>query len=329
MSQKIRWGLLSTANINKAVIPAIRASSRGELVAVASRSLDSANHYATKWEIPKAFGSYEEMLGSGQVDAVYIGLPNHLHAEWSIKAMQAGVHVLCEKPLAPSVSDVDAMAEASQATGCYLAEAFMYLHHPQTHITWDIVQRGDLGEICVVRGVFNFSLRSRDNIRLVPEFGGGCLWDVGVYPLSFAQFIYGVPPEWVFGDQWIGNTEVDETFAGQMHYPTGGMAQITSAFRSPWYTYIEVIGTQGRLTLNRPFVQMDDQRQLILYKQNADPLEIAVPEQYLYQGEVEDLHSAVLDGTPPRISLETSRNHVQTVSALYLSAQSREIVYLE
>ena len=249
MSNKIRWGLLSTANINKAVIPAIRQSPRGELVAVASRSQTSADFYAKQWEIPQSFGSYQDMLDSGEVDAVYIGLPNHLHAEWSIKAMQAGVNVLCEKPFTITMMEVDAMIAASKETGKVLAEAFMYRHHPQTKIAGDFVKSGKLGEVAVVRGVFNFSMnpegrdKANPNVRLVPEWGGGCLWDVGVYPLSYAQYIFGGTPDWVFGSQWVGEFGVDETFCGQMGYPGGGMAQISSAFRSPFHTHIEIIGT--------------------------------------------------------------------------------------
>jgi xylose dehydrogenase (NAD/NADP) len=326
---KIRWGLLSTANINKAVIPAIRASARGELMAVASRNQSAANQYAAQWEIPKAFGSYEEMLSSDEIEAVYIGLPNHLHAEWSIRAMQAGKHVLCEKPLAISLDEVDRMAAASEGTGRVLAEAFMYLHHPQTQLAREIVQRGDIGDICVVRGVFNFSMHSRDNIRLVPEYGGGSLWDVGVYPMSFAQYINDGPPAWVFGDQWLGESRVDETFAGQLHYARGSLAQITCAFRSPQYTLAEVIGTQGRLLVNRPFVRMEESHELWVYDKNNEVRRIPVPDEYLYQGEIEDLHDAVLEGKPPRISLQQSRDHIRTILALYESAREGRIVGLE
>ena len=130
----VRWGLISTANINRRLIPAIRSSKKGVLTAVASRSQKSAKQYADKWKIPHAFGSYQEMLDSGVVDVVYNSLPNHLHAEWSIKAMEAGKHVLCEKPFAISLEEVDQMAATSEKTGCHIAEAFMYRHHPQTKI---------------------------------------------------------------------------------------------------------------------------------------------------------------------------------------------------
>ena len=152
--KKIRWGLLSTANINRRVIPAIRQSERGELVAVASRSPGTAVSYAKQWQIEKTFSSYEAMLQSDEIDAVYIGLPNHLHAEWSIYAMQQGKHVLCEKPFALTVADVDRMTAVSQQTGMVLAEAFMYRHHPQTKLLGEWVQNGRLGEIRRIEASF-------------------------------------------------------------------------------------------------------------------------------------------------------------------------------
>ena len=326
---KIRWGLLSTANINRRLIPAIRASAGGELVAVASRSHDSARAYADKWEIPQAFGSYEAMLRSGEVDAVYISLPNHLHAEWSIKAMQQGVHVLCEKPFALTLAEVDEMTAVSQQTGCVLAEAFMYRHHPQTKLVGELVRNGRLGRITLVRGTFNFTFNTRENIRLNPEMGGGCLWDVGVYPLSLAQVIMGGPPQQVVGNQWLGESGVDEVFSGQMLYANGAMAQISSSFCTPWHTFAEIIGTEGRVTLNRPFVGLNDgQRLMMFYPKDGEPEAIDVPEKELYLGEVEDMHAAILDGRSPYLTLTETRDHVKTVLALYQSAQSSRVVNL-
>lgn len=325
---KVRWGLLSTANINRLVIPAIRASARGELAAVASRSLENARQYAENWNIPRAFGSYQEMLDSGEVDAVYISLPNHLHAEWSIRALQAGVHVLCEKPFALSLDEVDRMIAASRESQRVLAEAFMYRHHPQTKIVGEWVRSGRLGEIILTRGVFNFKIARRDDVRLIPEYGGGCLWDVGVYPLSYAQYVFGGPPMAVFGRQWKGDTGVDEDFAGLLWYSGGGMAQIASSFRSPLHTHFEIIGTEGRLMLNRPFIKMDDGRRLVFYPTQGDEQEISVPEKELYLGEIEDMHAAILDGTAPYLSLEETRNHVRTALALYQSAASGQAIEL-
>jgi predicted dehydrogenase len=334
MNDKIRWGLLSTANINRRVIPAIHQSKRGELIAVASRSAERANSYAKEWDIPQAFSTYQEMLESGAVDAVYISLPNHLHAEWSIKAMQAGVHVLCEKPFALTLHDVDSMIKVKKETGVVLAEAFMYRHHPQTKLAGEMVKSGKLGQITVVRGIFNFSMNPKarnkisPNVRLVPEWGGGCLWDVGVYPLSFAQFIYGGPPEWVFGTQWIGEFGVDETFCGQMGYLDGGIAQISASFRSPYHTHVEIIGTKGRLELNRPFTGLDENIcSLTLYDAHGSE-QIHVPEEYLYLGEIEDMNAAILDGTPSYLTLDETRNHIKTALALYESAMLGKTILL-
>ena len=324
---KIRWGLLSTANINRRVIPAIRESKRGDLVAVASRDLDKARKYAKKWEIPTVFGSYQEMLDSGKVDAVYVSLPNHLHAEWSIKAMQAGVHVLCEKPFAITLDQVDAMIAAKEQTSMVLAEAFMYRHHPQTRKAGELVHSGKLGEISLVRGTFDFAFESRENVRLVPEWGGGCLWDVGVYPLSFAQYIYGGPPDWVMGAQWLGDSGVDETFSGQMGYPGNRFGQIGAAFRTPFYTFVEVIGTKGRLHIDKPFIGVEDSH-MIFYDQKGKAKTISVPKPYLYLGEIEDMHAAILDGKPNYISLEETRNHIRTVLALYESARTGQVAHI-
>lgn len=335
---KVRWGLLSTANINRALIPPIRASQRGELAAVASRSLEKAQAYAQEWAIPKAFASYQEMLDSGEVDAVYIGLPNHLHAEWSIKAMKAGVHVLCEKPFANSLEKVDAMIAASQETGIVLAEAFMYRHHPQTKIAGELVQAGKLGEIILLQGTFNFfmSPERRDpetlDVRLVPEYGGGSLWDIGVYPLSCTQYILGGPPKWVFGSQWIGETGVDESFVAQMGYPSARgslFAQFSCSFLSEFHTFIEIVGTEGRLYLTKPFVGMDEGRSLTFFPNAGEPEEIPVPEKELYLCEVEDMHAAILDGEPSYLSLEETRNHVKTVLALYKSARKGTVVSVQ
>jgi xylose dehydrogenase (NAD/NADP) len=327
---KVRWGLLSTAHINRRLIPALRASQRGELAAVASRDLDRARNYAQKWDIPAAFGSYQGMLNSDEIDAVYISLPNHLHAQWAIASMQAGKHVLCEKPIAIKPDEVDRMIEASHETGMTLAEAFMYRHHPQTQIVGEWVHSGRLGEISLVRGAFNFIASGRPNdIRLIPEYGGGSLWDVGVYPLSLAQYVYGGPPQRVSGFQWTGDTGVDETFAGQLSYPGGGLAQITSSLRASFYTMCEIIGTQGRLHMNRPFVDMGDNRRLTFYPNQGEVQEVSVPEKELYVGEVEDMHAAILDGAEPYLSLYESRDHIHTVLALYQSAQEGQVVELD
>jgi xylose dehydrogenase (NAD/NADP) len=324
----VRWGLLSTANINRRVIPAVRASRRGQLAAVASRSQAAADAYALEWEIPLAFSSYEALLASDSVDAVYISLPNHLHAEWTIKALEAGKHVLCEKPFAITLEEVDRMIASAKATDRVLAEAFMYRHHPQTKIAGEMVRSGHLGQVTVVNGVFNFKLEDRDNVRLVQDWGGGSLWDVGVYPVSFAQYIMGGTPTLVTGSQQVGPSGVDELFAGLLHYTEERMAVFSCSFATPVYTSFEITGTEGRLTLNRPFVGMVDEGEVIFYPAKGDSQRITIPEKELYLSEIEDMHSAILDGEPSYLTLEESRNHVRTVLALYESARTAKTVKL-
>lgn len=325
----VRWGLLSTANINKRLIPTIRASERGELVAVASRAPEPAAAYAAQWGIPQAFGDYDALLASGEVDAVYISLPNHLHAEWTVRALERGVHVLCEKPFALTTADVDRMAAAARANGRVLAEAFMYRHHPQTKAAGEWVRAGRLGAVRLVRGVFSFRMTTPGNVRLDPALGGGSLWDVGVYPLSFAQYVFGGPPEWVFGHGRTGATGVDVAFNGLLSYPSGGMAQISSSFDLPWYTHVDVLGERGRLSLNRPFTGLVPGERRLLFTDADDRVEeVPVVEQELYAGEVDDMHAAILDGAPTYLSLGETRNHVRTALALYASAQRGERVYV-
>ena len=325
--KKVRWGLLSTANVNRHLIPAIRASERSELVAVASRSQERADSYADKWGISKAFGSYEALLSSGAVDAVYVSLPNHLHGEWTVRALHSGLHVLCEKPFTISLREMDAVVEAAEESGKIVSEAFMYRHHPQTRTVGQWVRSGRLGEISVVRGVFNFKIQDRENVRLAPEFGGGSLWDVGIYLISFAQYVFGGAPTTVSGMQWLGPSGVDESFVGQMSYPSGGLAQISSSFRAPAHAEVDVIGTKGRLHLSRPFVGMETGA-LTFYPMEGESQIIDVPQQQLYLGEVEDMNAAILDGATPLISLQETRDHVRTALALYAAARSGQTITL-
>jgi predicted dehydrogenase len=183
------------------------------------------------------------------------------------------------------------------------------------------VQSGKLGEIVLVRANFNFQTTNPQNVRLQPELGGGCLWDVGVYPVSFAQSVFGGPPDRVFGWQWIGSSGVDEVFTGELFYPGGGVAQISSSFRSPMYTFAEVIGSEGRLALDRPFVMPDKQPDMWFYRSQEVVEKIPIPQKSLYLGEIEDMVSAILDGSPLRITLNETRDHVKTVLDLYEAAK--------
>jgi len=328
MDEQIRWGLLSTARINRRLIPAIRASNRSRLTAVASRNESTAVAYAKEWDIPITFGSYEAMLASDTVDVVYISLPNHLHAEWAIRAMNAGKHVLCEKPFALSVTEVDRMIQTSLSTGCVLAEAFMYRHHPQTKAVLEWVNEGRLGKVQNFFGTFSFKHAGGNDYRLNPLQGGGSLWDVGVYPISFAQAVFGVAPKRVIGVSRPGPSGIDLTFAGLLEYDGGCSAQILSSFDQPFNTQVVISGDQGRIDVPRPFLGIETTGYFMFDKGEDRPERVEYPMKDLYLGEVEDLESAVLDGQATEVSLIQSRDHVRTVEALLLSAKSRKPVDL-
>jgi len=324
---KLRWGLLSTARINRVLLPPLRASTRNELTAVASRDLNRAKTYADERKIPRVFGSYEALLADPDVDVIYNPLPNSLHAEWTIKAAEAGKHVLCEKPLANTVEEVDAMTEAAEKAGIVLMEAFMYRHHPQTIRVKELVESGAIGKLQLIRGSFTFSISDEGDVRLNASLGGGSIWDVGCYPISYARLIAGVEPIEVFGWQTKGQgSGVDETFIGEMRFPNNVYAQFDSGFRTPQRTHIELVGDKGSITLKKPFTPWLNE-EIVLINDNEKKI-ITVPGQDLYLGEVENMADAILDGVPPRMSLADSRNNVATIWALLQSARTGKPVSL-
>lgn len=318
--KKLRWGFLSTARINRALIPPLLSSERNELTAVASRDLARAQAYAKEKNIPRAFGSYEEMLTDPDVDVIYNPLPNSLHTEWTIKAVQAGKHVLCEKPLANTVEEVDAMAGAAQKAGVVLMEAFMYRHHPQTLKVKEMVDGGAIGDLQKVRGSFTFSISDEEDVRLNASLGGGSIWDVGCYPISYARLIIGSEPLEVFGWQIKGaRSGVDESFFGQMRFANDVYAQFDSGFRTPYRVHIELAGDKGTINIPMPFQPYENEK--IIWKTGDKEEVITIPGEHLYRGEVENMADAILNGTPIRMSLQDSRNNVLTIQTLLRSAK--------
>lgn len=319
ISSPLKWGLISTARINRALIEPLRSSERNELLAVASRSLEKAQEYAAEWDIPKAYGSYQAMLDDPEIAVVYNSLPNSLHTEWTVKALQAGKHVLCEKPLATTLEEVDAMQAAAQSTGKYLAEAFMYRHHPQTLKVKELVDSGVLGDVRLIKGDFTFNISDEGDVRLNPELGGGSIWDVGCYPINYTRYIMGGEPQEAFGWQLTGKSGVDEVFTGQLRFAGDVFAQFDSGFRSPYRSRFEIVGSEASMVVPQPFKPgLDDE---ILIGKGDEFESIKMPKQELYLGEVEDMADAILSGTPPRISLEDSRGNVEVILALLHSAQ--------
>lgn len=318
--KKLRWGLLSTARINRVLLPPLRSSALNELTAVASRDMARAQVYANEWNIPRVFGSYEAMLADPDVDVIYNPLPNSLHAEWTIKAAEAGKHVLCEKPLANTVEEVDAMTAAAKKAGVVVMEAFMYRHHPQTLKVKELVESEVIGKLQLIRGSFTFKISDEGDVRLNSSLGGGSIWDIGCYPISYARLIAGAEPMEVFGWQITGKASgVDERFTGQMRFPNNVYAQFDCGFRTPQRTHMELVGDKGNIIIKTPFNPILNEEITVT---NGDGKKIiTTPGEDLYLGEVENMADVILNGQPPRMSLADSRNNVATIQALLRSAQ--------
>jgi predicted dehydrogenase len=320
MNKILNWGLLSTARINNALIPPLRASKRNKLVAVASRSQENADTYAKKKRISRSYGSYEALLADPEIDVIYNPLPNHLHAEWTIKAVEAGKHVLCEKPLALTVQEVDAMQAAARKQGRVVMEAFMYRHHPQTLKVQELVKSGSLGTLKLIRGSFSFMLSREGDVRLDPAMGGGSIWDIGCYPISYARSVLGENPLEVFGWQVTGPTGIDETFVGQMRFGHDVYAQFDCSFAIPFHSFMEIIGSEGTVNIPVPFKPNENEK---VYLRRGDKTEtIKIKGQELYIGEVENMADAILLGKEPRISFEDSRANVRVITSLLESART-------
>lgn len=320
MEKILNWGLLSTAKINQELIKPLRASKRTRLLAAASRSQVNADAYAREWKIPRAYGSYEAMLADPEIDVVYNSLPNHLHAEWTINALRAGKHVLCEKPFALSLAEVDAMIAAAQETGKVLTEAFMYRHHVQTIKVKEIVDSGALGKLQLIKGAFSFMLARQGNYRNIKEMGGGSLWDVGCYPISYARMILGEEPLEVFGWQVEGPGGIDESFHGQMRFGSGVHMQFDCGFKSHSRSHMEIVGTEGVLYIPQPF--KPGLKTEIQLTRGDEQQRIRIKGSELYLGEVEDMCEAAIGGNAPRISLADSRGNIAAILRLLESART-------
>ncbi len=342
-TEQLRWGLMSTARINERIIPGIRRSERAELLAVASRTLGTAKTYAAKWDIPKAHGSYEDLLSDPEVDAVYISLPNSMHLEWAVKSAEAGKHILCEKPIALIAEDVDTMYEAARRNGVTLQEATMMLYHAQTFRVRELISSGAIGEIRTLRGIFNNKQSDVTDIRLIPEMGGGSLWDTGIYAVNFMRTMTGIEPTEVHAWQVNGSTGVDMTFMAHMRFANGVLAEFQCGFDALPYTEADIIGSQGMIRLDLPWVnQPGETANVRISRIPSDPppgsygdtpadnqtesetFEDIEP----YGDQVKAVTATILDGAPPVISADDSRRNIAAVVALYESARMGRIVTL-
>jgi predicted dehydrogenase len=327
MSNKVRWGVLGAANIAvKKVIPAMQRGEWSEVSAIASRDIERARRAAEQLGIPKVYGSYEELLADAEVEAVYNPLPNHLHVPWSIKAMDAGKHVLCEKPIGLSTAEAVELLKARDRTGVRVGEAFMVRTHPQWLGVLDIITSGRIGEVRSVLGYFSYNNADPNNIRNVPEFGGGALMDIGCYLIFFARLAFGAEPRRVAG--LVGRhpeTRTDVLTSAMLDFHAGHSVFTCSTRVTP-YQRVQIVGTRGRIEVEVPVNSTPERASRVLVDDGSDlygagieALEFAPVDQYTIQG---DLFSrCVREGGEPPVPLEESVRNMAVVEAIFRSAE--------
>lgn len=333
---KVRWGVLSTAHIADALVRAIRLTSNGVLAAVASRDLAQARAWAAERDVHHAFGSYEEMLASDVVDAVYIPLPNALHKEWSIRAMRHGKHVLCEKPLAASADDVREMIAVAESTGMKLMEAFMYRFHPVTARLAEMVANRAVGDTKVIRATFGFLLTKPTDIRWSAELAGGSLMDVGCYCVNVVRLLAGTEPVAVTASALWAPTGVDESLVGTLEFPGGLLAAVDCSFSMGvvLQQMVTVSGTEGRIVVPQPFRRADLPVDIVIdravggdYLSHTDTIQVPGAAQYALM--VEHFADAVLHDTPLAYTLRDSLGNMQVLDALKESARTGKRVEVQ
>jgi len=298
---KVRWGVLGAANIAvRKVIPAMQRGERSEVVAIASRNVEKARGVASQLGIARAYGSYEELLADPDVEAIYNPLPNHLHVPWTIRAAEAGKHVLCEKPIALSAEEARQLLAVRERTGVQIGEAFMVRSHPQWIAVREMVRSGRIGELRVIAGHFSYFRRDPADVRSKPEWGGGGLMDVGCYPITMSRWLFGEEPEAAVGlidrDPELG---IDRIASALLRFPSG-QATFTCAMQLVPYQRMQIHGTTGRIEVQIPFnappdramrIFVDDGREFA--DASAVPVDFPPVDQYTLQG---DRFSAAVRG---------------------------------
>jgi D-xylose 1-dehydrogenase (NADP+, D-xylono-1,5-lactone-forming) len=316
----LRLGLLSTANINRMILAAARESEDVDVVAVASRDAERASAYAREHGIERALGSYEALLDDPDVDAVYVSLPNSLHVEWSIRALEAGKHVLCEKPLARTAAEAERVFDAAERTGRVLAEAFMYRHHPQTRTVAALVADGAIGDLRALRAWFSFPLADAENVRLQPELDGGSLMDVGCYCVSGMRLLAG-EPERVAAEQVVAPTGVDITFAATMRFAGDVVGTFHSSMALPKSQGLEAFGSDATLVVEAPW-RVDFGGDVLLVR-DGEVEEVPVPQADAYRAELDDFAAAVAGERSPLLGRADAVGQASAIQALYAAAEER------
>jgi predicted dehydrogenase len=322
--RKIRWGVISTANIGLSeVLPAMQKGQYSQVTAIASRSLEKARAAAQQLGIEKAYGSYEELLADSSIEAVYNPLPNHLHVPWSIKALEAGKHVLCEKPLGMDAAEARRLLEvAKRHPNLKVMEAFMYRHHPQWKLAQQIVKSGELGQVRAIDAIFNYFLDDPANVRNMADIGGGGLLDVGCYAVSLSRLIFAGEPRRAFAVLDLDpRFKTDRIASGIMQFEQG-IATFTCATQLSDFQQVNILGTQGRLEIELPFnPPIDRSTRVSVYTASGrQTRELQACDQYTIQGDL--FSKAILDDTPVPTPLEDAIANMAVIDALFASSRS-------
>jgi D-xylose 1-dehydrogenase (NADP+, D-xylono-1,5-lactone-forming) len=322
VSSAVKWGILSTADINRKVIPGAHASDKVELIAVASRDQGKADTYASEWEIPRAYGSYEELLGDPDLEAIYIPLPNTMHAEWSIKALDAGKHVLCEKPFTRHPEEVGAAFDAAERNDRLLSEAFMYRHNPQTAKLVELVRDGAIGELRLIRSAFSYGLYDESNIRLRTDVEGGALMDVGCYNVSGSRLLGG-EPERVWGEAWYGPSGTDWVLAGTLRFPGDVIGTFDCGTALTNRDELEAIGSEGSLFLDDPW---HCNVPVIEVRRDDGVVRIELEPVDSYRLELENVSDAIRGEAELLLGRDDALGQAKTLEALHRSATTGSAV---
>jgi predicted dehydrogenase len=324
MSDRVlRWGVLSTANINRKVIPGTKAADRCEVVAIASRDLRPASRAAAEHEIPRAHGSYEALLSDPDVDAVYNPLPNYLHAEWTIAAARAGKHVLCEKPLAMNAAEAERMVEACDAAGMVLMEAFMYRLHPSWEAVRDLIRSGRIGELRSVQSWFSYFNDDPTNIRNIAEAGGGALYDIGCYTVNLSRMLFGSEPSKIQASMTFDEAMGVDVLTSAILEFGRGVAAFTVSTRAESDQRVHVSGTEGRISVGIPFNVPPDRPTEVFLTSGGDPPvapdteTIAFEPADPYRVQAERFARAVLDEEPVPIPTEDSIANMRAIDEIF------------
>jgi predicted dehydrogenase len=325
---KVKWGVLGVASIaTKKVIPGMQKGERSEIAAIASRDLKKAKDAARKLGIAKAYGSYEELLADKEIEAVYNPLPNHLHVPWSIKAAEAGKHVLCEKPLSLTVAEARTLLPVRERCGVKIGEAFMVKTHPQWLRTRELIHKGVIGELRAIVGVFSYFNRDPSNVRSKLEWGGGGMMDIGCYPITTSRFIFGKEPARVAGlIERDPDFKTDRLASVILEFPSG-QAVFTCSTQMVPYQRMQFLGTKGRIEMEIPFNAPNDRPTRIFIDDGRDVSgggirteTIPICDQYTVQADA--FSRAIREGTDVPVPLEDAIANMTVIEAIFRAGES-------